>query len=83
MREQSLVVKRSIRAAIWRILKSCSRSVISVTFMHWLVQEANHYQEKSFKTLRVIRDRLLATAQPELAANYDEVTEMRVSCEEG
>ena len=46
------------------------------------LQKANHYVEKSNGMSRVIREHKSATAQRDLAANSDEVTEMRISCED-
>ena len=84
MHKQSLHMRRAIygtNAAHPEIVHSFP----DLSNLHTLlgsVQKANHYQQKSFEISRVIRDRMSAV-QCDLAANNEEVTEMRVSCQKG
>ena len=83
MHEQSLVMKRAIcgtDAAHPEIVYSFP-DLTNVHALRGSVQKTNHYQEKSSEMPRLNRDRTSATTQPDLAANNDELTEMRVSCE--
>ena len=85
MHEQSLVMKCAIYGTDGAHPESVYlfRDLSNVHALLGSVRKANHYQEKSSEMSRVIHDCTSATAQPDLAANNNEATEMRVSSEEG